>query len=311
MLATLPKEKPRRKSARTLVHGCIDSDTPILDDQRLYQWAGGEPPRNFCVHKTIFRNRTPSEIAGNGWYVLRPAVSELAEHCGREVVATKIDWLKLDTVLEQQCNVGVYGDEIVTAAGPAKTGRNPFIPFRFFERFEKNKDWKNKAYWSSYRHFSVRFDIGLSFFTDRHQLLCDVSYLAHFGIHRFCSLFALIHIDGTTLVAPVRQVFSETLCDLPGKIEWISRQCQEFIARTGASWIAEHDPDLIYQNEILRRVQPCHLPDYAVQSLKKERALSRCLTNLDLLLYLSKHFNLDPERYAVPLLTLSKLFKKG
>jgi hypothetical protein len=298
----------RPRKSRLTGPGFIDSDTLILEDRKLYRWQGNEPPRDFCLHKTIFRNRTPSEVSANGWHVLHPAVAELAANCGLDVVAAKIDWLKLDTVLEHQCCVGVYGDEIVTAACPAKTGRNPFVPFRYFEKFEKNKDWKNKSYWSSYRHFCVKFDIGLSFFTDRHQMLCDVSYIAHIGIHRFCSLFAFIRIGDTTLVAPLRQVFSETLFDLPGKIEWMGRQCQQFIAATGANWIKECDPELIYRNEIVRRVQPCNLPEYAVQSLKKDRGLSKCLTNLDLLLFVSKHFKLDPERYTLPLLTLSKNF---
>jgi hypothetical protein len=306
-------KKPRK---RAVVHGCIDSDTLILDDQRLHQWTGGTPPRNFCVYKTVFRNMTPAEVSANGWHVLRPAVPELASGCGLEAVSPKIDWLKLDTVLESPCRVGIFGDEIITAAASPKSERTPYIPFRYFEHLEKNKDWKNKTYWSSYRHFNAHFDIGLSFYTDRHKLLCDVSYAVHFGIHHFHSLIAMIRVNDenhgeTTLLAPWRLRVSETLFDLPGKIEWIGRQSQEFIARIGAGWLRECDSEMVY-NSIARRVRPYGFPEHDLQALTKDRSLAKCLTKLDMLLIISRHFKLDTERYAVPLLKLSQdFFSKG
>jgi hypothetical protein len=303
----MPATKPRK---RAVVHGCIDSDTLILDDQRLYQWTGGSPPRNFCLYKTIFRNMTPSEVSANGWNVLRPAVPELASGCGLEVVAPKIDWLKLDTVLEQPCRVGVFGDEIVTAAASPRSERTPYVPFRYFEILDKNRGWKNKAYWSSYRHFNAKFDIGLSFYTDRHNLLCDVSYAVHFGIHHFHSLTAMIHIGNVTIMSPWRLRVSETLFDLPGKIEWMGRKCQEFITRLGAGWLRECDSEMVYDS-IANRVRPYGFPEYDLQALRKERSLARCLTRLDMLLIIARHFDLDTERYAVPLLKLSQDFLKG
>jgi hypothetical protein len=305
---------PKRRAARSVVQGCIDSDTLVLDDQRLYQWTDREqPPRSFCVHKTIFRNMTPAEISSNGWHVLRPAIKELAVGCGLQTVAPKIDWLKLDTVYNNICCAGVYGDEIVTAGSTPQATRNPFIPFRFFERIEKNKDWKNKQYWSSYRHFNAKFDIGLSFYTDRHKLLCDVAYAVHCGIHRYNSLTATIRIGNIIIMSPYRVRISETFSDLPGKVDWIGRQSQEFIRRVGAHWIHECDSEGVY-NAIKRIVNPLDFPKYLLLSLKQDCGLARCRTNLDMLLLIAKHFNLDVERYAVPLLNLShKLLprKKG
>jgi hypothetical protein len=308
-LATLkPRSKKPRK--RAVINGCIDSDTLILDDQRLHEWNGGSPPRHFCLYKTLFRNVTPAEISANGWNILRPAVPELASGCGLEVVAPKIDWLKLDTVLDRPCRAGIFGDEIITAAASPRSERTPYIPFRYFECLEKNRSFKNKSYWSSYRHFNAKFDMGFSFYTDRHKMLCDVSYAAHFGIHKFHSLLAMIHIGNVTILAPWRLRLSETLSDLPGKIEWIGRHSHEFIARLGASWLRECDSEMVY-NTIARRVRPYGFPEYTLRELRQERSLARCLTKLDMLRIILQHFNLDVERYAVPLLKLSQDFLKG
>jgi hypothetical protein len=248
---------------------------------------------------------TPAEISANGWNVLRPAVKELALGCGLQSVATKIDWLKLDTVYNSMCCVGVQGDEVVTAGSAPQANRTPFIPFRFFEKIDKNKEWKNKQYWSSYRHFNAKFDIGLSFYTDRHQLLCDVSYGVHFGIHRYHSLTAAIRIGNAVIMSPHRIRVSENLSDLPGKIEWIGRRSQEFIMRIGACWLRECDSEDVY-NAIANYVQPLGFPGYSLMSLKQNRDLAKCRTRLDMLLLIARHFNLDIERYAVPLLALSQ-----
>jgi hypothetical protein len=304
----LSSAKPRK---RAVINGCIGSDTLILDDQRLYEWHGDCPPRNFVLHKTIFRDRTPGDIAANGWTVLRQAVTELATGCGLETVAAPLDWLKLDTVLERSCRVGVFGDEIVTAAAPLKCRRTPYIPSRYFEYINGRRDWKNKSYWSSYRHFNAKFDIGYSFYTDRHRLLCSVSYALHFGIHHYHSLLALIHIDNVTIVAPWRLRITETLCDLPGKIDWLNQHCHEFIARLGADWLRESgDVDMVY-DDISHRIRPYDFPEYGLRMLRQERSLAQCRTRLDMLLIILRHFDLDSERYAVPLLQLSHDFMKG
>jgi hypothetical protein len=277
----------------------------LLDDQWLYRWRG-TPPRDFCLYKTLFRPRTPAEIVSNGWSVLHPAVKEIANACGIASVSAYVDWLQLDNVYDRHCLAGVYGDEIVTAATVVRNTRKPFIPLRFYEILRKHSEWKNQSYASAYRYFEAHFDTGLSFYSDAHQLTCEVSYAACFNVHGVNILRALIHVDGVTVITPWSVKISASLQDMPGRIEWLNTKSQEFIGRLGSRWLYERGADEIY-NLIVRTLAPLKLPKVSFADLRNDRRLSRCLTRLDILLFIVKTFDITADKDVSTLFKISNI----
>ena len=284
--------------------GIIDSDTVILQDRWLHRWRG-DPPRDFCLYKVLFKPRTPLDIVAQGYQVLTPAVTELAAGLDIANTATKLDWLKLDTVRSNACLVGTYAEQTVVAASDYSSQRRPFIPYRFYNILAESKQWKNLSCYSSYRHFLVRFDTGLTFYTDRNHKLCDVEYVLHFGVHGVHSLWSMIRIDDSVIAVPKRFRVSETLEDLPGKVQQVTRFGQHFIGTLGASWLRERDQEQLW-SAAMQVLKPLQVPRYHLQDLKNDPKLMACLTRLDILLFLCRIFQEDSTIASSNLLQLSK-----
>jgi len=282
----------------------ITSDTLLVPDQWLYHWSG-DPPREFLLHKTLFRPLSPVDIVANGWQVLIPAVTELAASSGIKTVAPSIDWLKLNAVASQHRQIGIYANRMVVAAAPFRMDRKPFIPSRFYERLRTNPEWRDLRYDASYRHFVARFHTGLTFRVDRLGLFCDVEYSIHFGIRGVHSLCSIIRTDGTTLVVPTRMRVSESLGDLAGKVEHLTRQGQSFVTRLGASWLPAMD-ELSFWEYVTSLLQSLSVPAGKRNEMRRDKGLTRCATKLDLLLFLSRHLQSGPTFSTPDMLTLSQ-----
>lgn len=296
---TMPRTKPPRDKE------VIDSDTKLLDDEWLYHWSD-DPPREFCLHKTLFRTLSPVDIAASGWQVLTPAVTELASSLELTNVATKIDWLQLNRVRRDECQVGVHADKTVVAASPCGIVRQPFIPFRYFERLVQDRQWKGLVCACSFRHFQVRFQ-GQTFYTDRNHRLCDTEYTLHFGIHGVHSLWGTVRIEDRTLAVPGRIRVSGSLADLPGKVAWMSQLSQSFISRLGSTWLCEQDRQELWL--LARsRLAAIRVPAFKLNELRKDQELTRCHTELDLILFLAKIFRTDTTISTSDMLKLSKTF---
>ena len=290
---------PKRKS-----NEIITGDTGLLPDRWLYHWSG-DPPRDFCLGKTLFSMRTPADIATNDWHVLLPTVAELTRALGLRSIATRIDWLSLDSVYERRCQIGVYGDRIVVAADAVGAARKPFIPYRYFEAMARNPNWKDTNYSCSYRHFVARFHTGLTFRADRLGLLCDVEYSLHFGIRGIHSLGSTLRIGGTLIAVPTRIRVAESLDDLPGKVERLAHLGQSFVARLGASWLPVMD-EVTFWEYVTTLLQSLSVPASKRNELRRDKELTRCLTKLDLLLFLSRHLQSGPTFSASDMLILSQ-----
>jgi len=287
--------------------GIITSDTVLICDRWIHRWQG-TPPREFCLGKVLFHPGTPAEIAVRGWQVVEPAVSELVTSLLRlKSEAVRLDWLKLDRVRRQECLIGVHAGETVAAAAPASAFRRPFIPYRFYELLAGEPQWRNLRYYGSYRHFIAGFDTGCSFYTEQSRLLCDVEYHVHFGVHGVHSLWATVRVGDRTIAVPWRLRLSESLGDLPGKVERITRYAQEFIGRLGAAWFVREDETELWELacSCLERVS---VPAWRLNELKSDPELKKLFTKLDMLLYLSKAFCDDAMTSSSNLLKLSRSF---
>jgi len=273
-------------------HEIIASETPLVPDQWLYHWSG-DPPRDFCLGKTLFRLQSPADIVSHGWQVLIPAVAELVESLDIRSVAAPLDWLKLDAAPLRRCLIGVYADRTVVAADAHGTQRKPFIPYRYYEMIQESPHWQERSYSCSYRHFVARFHTGLTFCTSRHGLLCDVAYSVHFGVRGVHSLWSTIRLGDTTVTVPSRVRVSDSLDDLPGKVERLTRLGQSFIARLGAAWLPIRDRESL--GEFVTTVlQSIRVPAYKRNELRRDGQLVRCATMLDLLLFLAKALQSGP-----------------
>lgn len=282
----------------------IDSDTALVADRWLYRWTG-DPPRDFCLAKTLFQPLTPADIVANGWRILRPAVTEAAGSLEVVNVGADVDWLKLESVRRNACLLGIHGDRTVAAAAPLSAARKPFIPFRFFEILHGNPAWHDVRYCSSHRHFVAKFHTGRTFCTDRLGLWCDVGYYLHFGIHGVHSLWSVIRIGDRPVGVPQRLRLSESLSDLPGKIDRISRLGQSFVGKLGAAWLRHQDRPSLWRN-VSALLTAISAPAYRFNELRHDAELDRCMTKLDLLLFLSKIFQSDPTASATDMLKLSR-----
>lgn len=264
----------------------------LVPETWLYRWTV-EPPYEFCLFKVLFQARTPVDIVHHGWRILEPAVSELTENLNLPSVSGIIDLLKLNSVPTDSCSVGVnhHEETVVAASGPG-TETNHFIPYRFFEKLSVNPAWHEPEYTCSYRHFVARFQTGRTFYTDRHSMLCDLVHTLHFGIHGVHSLRTTVRVGGTPIVVPVWFRVSGTLCDLPGKVDRMARLAQSFIGKLGSAWLPCQDPidRAMFVVSMLRSIS---LPDYMLNEFRKDTKLNRCLTKLDLLLYLSGKLQTD------------------
>lgn len=270
----------------------IGSDTLLVPEEWLFRFAG-EPPYDFCLFKVLFQPYTPTDIVHHGWQVLEPAVSELVKNLNLPSVSKRIDWLKLNSAATNSCLLGVnHHEEMVVAATLPGNDPQHFIPFRFFERLSGNPQWLDLEYTCSYRHFVARFQTGLTFYTDRHSLLCDVEHSLHFGIHGVHSLRTVVRVNGTPVVLPSWFRVSGSLQDLPGKVDRMARIAQTFIGKLGMSWLPYQDltDRTSYVASLLQSIS---LPDYMVNEFRRDAGLTRCMTKLDLLLYLSGKFKTD------------------
>lgn len=161
----------------------LGSETRFVPERWLYRWSG-EPPYDFCLFKVLFQQRTPADIVQNGWQIVEPVVSELATCLNQKAIASRIDWLQLNRVHRESCLLGVdHQEETVAAAAPFTGTPLPFIPFRYFEKIAAQSGWHDREYSCSYRHFVTRFQNGMTFYTDRHSLQCDLEHSVHFGVH--------------------------------------------------------------------------------------------------------------------------------
>jgi len=247
------------------------------------------------------------EIAVRGWQVVESAVSELVTSLHLESEAVRIDWLKLDRVRRQECLIGVHADETVVAAAPVSSLRRPFIPYRFYELLAGDPQWHNLRYYGSYRHFIAGFDMGSSFYTELSRLLCDVEYHIHFGVHGVHSLWAAVHIGDRTIAVPGQLRISESLQDLPGKVDHVTRCAREFVGQLGKAWLAIEDETELWKLAC-SYTERISVPAYRLNELKTDPELKKLYTKLDMLLYLSKAFDGDSMTSSSNLLKLSRLF---
>lgn len=269
----------------------IGSDTVMLDDEWLYRWCG-RPPRDFCLHKSLFRPSKVLDIVAAGWQVLTPAVSEMTSCLGMNPGDTIPDWLKLDAVHYGACRLGIHADRTVVAAAPYVSSQRPFIPYRYYETLAGCPEWKDVHYSASYRHFVARFRNGITFYTDRDRLLCELEYVAHFGVHGNHTVWPMLRIGDRVIAVPKRVRIGESQTDLPGKVDRLARWSRESIAAIGASWLRQRDEQQLwhYALNVLKGVS---VPLYKLNELRNDPELLQCLTKLDMLLCLSKLFRSD------------------
>lgn len=293
---------PRAKKIK--IPEIISSDTALVADRWLYRWTG-EPPREFYLFKTLFHTLSPADIVSNGWDILKPAVGEMAACCGLEPCKERIDWLRLEDVRQNVCRVAVQGDRVVSAAAPLSSQRHPFIPARFFRELHENPQWRDLHYSCSYRHFAARFHTDRTFCTERLGLLCDTGYYVHFGIHGVHSLWSVLRIGDRLVGGPFRLRISGMMDDLPGKVDRISRLGQAFVGRLGTTWIRGHERYAMWDHAA-KLLKSISTPAYRLNELRHDAELERCMTKLDLLLFLSKIFQSDPKASVSDMLKLSR-----
>jgi hypothetical protein len=299
--------------------GIVTSDTRIMEDQWIFNWAG-EPPREFPLHKVLFRPGTPADISANGWRIMARAVMELADSfhlvSGR---TPQVAWLKLNQVYGRRCLLGVHQYETVVSALPLSSHAKPFIPYRYFDRMANNPEWKDLECACSYRHFYVNFHNGLTFYTDKFGWMCEMAYHLHFGVRGIATLWSSIRLchqrnnmchqrnntNDRVIMVPHRCRVSETLADLPGKVHVLSQLGQVFIRKLGSAWLREHDRDERWQlaSSLLSRIK---VPAWRLNELHEDSELMSCHTKLEMLLFLAKIFQSNPTGHAADLLTLSR-----
>jgi len=291
--------------------GIVTSDTRIMEDQWIFNWAG-EPPREFTLHKVLFRPGTPADISANGWRIMARAVMELAESLHVSGRSPQVAWLKLNQVYGLRCLLGIHHNETVVSALPLSSIAKPFIPFRYFDRIANNPEWKDLECDCSYRHFYVNFHNGLTFYTDRSRQMCEMAYHLHFGVWGIATLWSSIRVchqrnnmADRVIMVPHRCRVSETLADLPGKVHVLSQLGQTFIRKLGSLWLRAHDRDERWQlaSSLLAGIK---IPAWRLNELHEDSELMSCHTKLEMLLYLAKIFQSNPTGHAADLLTLSR-----
>jgi hypothetical protein len=298
----------------------VDAGGAFIDDLWLYHWKDRrEPPEPFRLHKTQFRQCTPSDISKNGWAVLKLAVGELSglftvrldERDFRSQTGQrptyKLEWLLLNRYYRSTCNLGIYRDECVVAAADVAHQRSTFFPFHVYQFFHQPSAWKNMRYQAGYRHFQARFDIGYSFATEQQQLPCSVSYGVDVCVHNFAILWAEIDIDGTLIPAPYKIPLRHDLSDLVGKIERINSDCRAFVQKLGASYLTAIDGDSVYK--LARRyTHKTKVPRCVREDLETDPQIDRCHTHLDVLLLIMKAMNFRPDDSLTGLIPLTQKF---
>lgn len=279
----------------------IGSDTVLAEDEWLYRWSG-RPPREFCLHKSLFRPSKILDIVAEGWQVLTPAVAEMMTCLRMEPGGTLTDWLKLDAVHYGSCRLGIHAGRTVVAAAPAVSDHPPFVPYRYYEALAECPQWKDLRYFASYRHFVARFHNGVTFYTDRQRLLCELEYVAHFGIHGNHSIWPMLRIEDCWIAVPKRLRIGRT--DLPGKVDRLARWSRDAIAVVGAAWLSERDEEQLWHRslDLLRGIP---VPRYKINELRNDPELVQCRTKLDLLRCLSKLFPTDDITSVSNMLKLS------
>jgi hypothetical protein len=298
-----------------------DGEIAFIDDKWLYQWAErGDPPEPFRYHKTLFRQCTPSDISKGGWTVLKSAMRELCKVFSIRASPNdskarkdwrptyRLEWLALNHYNRCPVILGLYGDEYVVAATHVSNTRSPFVPFNFYQIFHQNPEWKNLKYQAGYRHFQARFDIGYSFHTEQKNLPCVITYWVDAGVHGYCSVWAVININGILVPAPYRFPLRNDLSDLTGKVEQINASCHRFVQKLGASYLRAIDADSVYKL-IRRYTRNMDVPHCVQEDLRTNPKLDRCTNRLDVLLAIMKAMNLRPEDSQITgLIPLSQKF---
>jgi len=317
----LSHSPPRRRSeAYYDTLGRIGSDTPIIKDSWLYQWAN-KPPEQFWYHETVFQHCTPLMIVQRGWTVLEPAILELGDVFGTqkpeskndalqqraEIRAPVYEWLSLNRYQNRDCLLGVYGNEYVVAAAQSHRRRSQFIPCNFYRTLKNNGDWRNLNCSASYRLFMARFDTGYSFCTARQNLCCTVSYGLEAGVHGKSSLWAILNLDGVYIPAPDRLPLLSDLSDLPDKVAQINTSCRHFIQRTDAWLLREFGADQVYK--LIRRLADTTvIPQYSLESLQSDSNLDKCNTRLDVLRTIMQSMHFKSDMHVPKFITLSQKF---
>ena len=284
--------------------GIVTSDTRIVNDRWIFHWSG-EPPREFSLHKILFRPGCPADIAANGWRIMGRAVMELAESLHVYGHMPQTAWLKLNRVYGLRCLLGIHRNETVVSALPLSSLAKPFIPYRHYDRLAQNPEWQGLECDCSFRHFYVNFHNGLTFYTDKFGRMCETMYHLHFGVRGIVTLWCSIRIDDRVIAVPHRCRVAETLADLPGKVQRLAQRGQEFIRKLGSAGVWEHDRDERWKlvSALLARIK---VPEWRLNELREDRELMSCHTRLEMLLFLAKIFQSNPTGYAADLLSLSR-----
>jgi len=289
----------------------LSGEIPLIDDTWLYHWTS-KPPESFVYHKILFRRCTPAEISKNGWIVLKPALKEIGtifgvstSPSGEKMTADdgRLELISLNHHYYRSCFMGIYGDEYVVAATPHK--RPSFIPFDLYRTLSSGTDWKNMQCFAGYRHFQSQFDTGCSFYTERQNLLCKISYGIDIGVYGLGFLWAVLNVDGTLIPAPFRISLARDLSDLPSKVEQINADCLLFTQKLGAFWLREHGDEIFMLLRHLVRTTP--VPQSVLTSLRTNPQLETCRTRLDLLLILMNALKIQPST-SPSLIRLSQQF---
>ena len=286
----------------------VDSEIPMSADRWLYQWQG-EPTREFLLHKIIFRAGSPSDIHASGWQIVPEAVLEMAKYLRVPGRTSHIARLNLDYVNQEKCLLGVHRNETVAVALPLHNMSKPFIPSRYYECIANNSEWRDVEYRCSYRHFCVSFHNGLTFYTDKFRWMCEPTWYLYIGVRGVHWLWSSIRINDRIIVVPYRFRISDTLTDLPGKIQKLSMLGQSLIQKLGAAWVLEHDYEDRWSlaSSVLSRLPENAVPAYLWNELQEDQEIMSCHTRLEMLLFLSKIFRTNPVGHVRDLMTLTKL----
>ena len=271
-----------------------------------YRWRG-DPPPEFYKQKVLFRQFRPFDIVSKPMSVLIPAVQELSQSFNLPNKGYKLDWLVLNRVVEKYCLMGIFENRVVAAAAPLSAIRSSFSPARYFSRLHKNPHWKDMYFHCSLRRFTAEFNTGFSFQASRHNLLCNVSYCLHCGVHGEHTLRPILKINDRMLATPYRFVVNESLDNLAGMTQALNQSSARFIQMLGAAYLPAKYDEIECWKLVRSLLSNLHMPDYKVNEFRSDTELSRCRTKLDILLCLSKLFPQDTLTALSEMIKLSKL----
>lgn len=304
------KEPPRKRSDEYYdLQVRVDSETPLIDDSWLYEWADTVPSA-FTRHSVIFRQYTPAEVIHNGWTVLKPAVGEMRKIFGMPKPiefgeCTSLEWLALGkndydryAYCDRPCFMGVYGDQYVVAASGLLQKRQPFVPYRMYRTLHDDQRWQRLQCRTSYRHFRAHFDAGYFFHAERQNLPCAVSYGIDVGVHSIGRLWATLEINGVRIPTPSQIRITTDFSKLPSHIEHINTSCFNFVRTLGSMWLREYGTDEVFA--LVRLLtHNIDVPKCVLEMLQYGTYLEHCRTRLEVLCAVMKAINLESD-VAIP-----------